>query len=47
MFCAGTTDGMALALVIGVSGFECAAGVGRICTRLGESVAAVGCWWPR
>ena len=31
-----------MALVVGVSGVKCAAGVSRICTRLGEGAAGSG-----
>ena len=40
MFCAGSTEGMTLA--VGVLGVECVAGVGRMCTRLGEGTAGSG-----
>ena len=33
---------MTSTLAVGVSGVECDAGVGRMCTRLGESVAGSG-----
>ena len=40
-FCrANSVDGMAFA--VGVSGVECAASEGRICTRSGEGVAGSG-----
>ena len=35
-YCTGSANGMALA--VGVSGVECAAGIGMICIRLGEGV---------
>ena len=31
-----------MALAVGVSGVECAAGVGRVCTRSGEGVGGSG-----
>ena len=31
-----------MALVVGVSGFECVAGVGRMCTGLGKGAASSG-----
>ena len=31
-----------MALVVGVSGVECVAGVGRMCTRSGEAAASSG-----
>ena len=39
-FCAGSTDGMTLA--VGVSSVECAASVGRMCNRSREGVVGGG-----
>ena len=36
-YCISSADGMALA--VGVSGVECAAGVGKMCIRSGEGAA--------
>ena len=40
MYCTSSGDGMALA--VGVSGVECAAGEGRICTGSGKGAVGRG-----
>ena len=40
MYCIGSGDEMALA--VGVSGVECVAGEGRMCTGSGEGAAGSG-----